>query len=99
VAVHDSLTAMKAFLVLCELATLAALAALLRRRGLPRERLLVMAWSPLALVEIAGSGHNEAFALPWLVLALLALERDRPLLSALAGGAGFMAKYLPGLAA
>ena len=43
-------------------ATLGLLALLLRRRGLPRERLLVLAWSPLALVEIAGSGHNEAFA-------------------------------------
>jgi len=99
VAVHDSITAMKAFLVLCELATWAALAALLRRRGQPLERLLVLAWSPLALVEIAGSGHNEALGMLWLVLGLLALAADRPLLSALASGAGFMTKYLPGLVA
>jgi hypothetical protein len=99
VSVHDSVTAMKAFLVLCEIATWAALAALLRRRRQPLERLLVLAWSPLALVEIAGSGHNEAFGMLWLVLALLALEADRPLLSALAAGAGFMSKFLPGLVA
>ena len=72
---------------------------MLRRRGLPLERLLVLAWSPLALVEIAGSGHNEAFGMLWLVLALLALDADRPLLSALAAAAGFMTKYLPGLVA
>ena len=78
VAVHDSFTAMKAFLVACELATLGgARASLLRRRRLPLERLLVLAWSPLALVEIAGSGHNEAFGMLWLVLALLALD-SRP---------------------
>jgi hypothetical protein len=99
VAVHDSITAMKAFLVLCELATWAALAALLRRRGQPLERLLVLAWSPLALVEIAGSGHNEAFGMLWMALALLALAAERPLPSALAAAAGFMTKFLPGLVA
>jgi len=99
VAVHDSFTAMKAFLVACELATLGALALVLRRRRLPLERLLVLAWSPLALVEVAGSGHNEAFGMLWMVLALLALDADRPLLSALAASAGFLTKYLPGLVA
>jgi hypothetical protein len=99
VALHDSVTAMKAFLVACELATLAALALLLKRRRRPLERLLVLAWSPLALLEIAGSGHNDAFGMLWMVLALLALEADRPLLSALAAGAGFMSKLLPGLVA
>jgi len=99
VAAHDSFAAMKAFLVACELATLGVLALVLRRRRLPLERLLVLAWSPLALVEIAGSGHNEAFGMLWMVLAILALDVDRPLLSALAASAGFMAKYLPGLVA
>ena len=98
-ALHDSVTAMKAFLVLCEIATLGLLAGVLRRRRLPAERLLIMAWSPLALVEIAGAGHNDAFAMMWLVAALLALELDRPLLSALAVGAGSMAKLLPGFVA
>jgi alpha-1,6-mannosyltransferase len=99
VGLHDSLTAMKAFLAGCELATLAVVARLLRRRRLPRERLLVLAWSPLALVEIAGSGHNEAFAMLWLTLALLAIDAERPLLSALAAAGGFMSKYLPALVA
>ena len=99
VRVHDSFTAMKAFLVLCEMLTLGLLARLLRHRRLPLERLLILAWSPLALVEIAGSGHNEAFGMLWLTLALLALDLDRPLVSALAAGAGFLTKYLPGLVA
>ena len=98
-AIHDSVTVMKAFLVLCEMVTLGFLAWLLRRRRLPAERLLIMAWSPLALVEIAGAGHNDAFAVMWLVAGLLALDLDRPLLSALAVGAGSMAKLLPGFVA
>jgi hypothetical protein len=99
VAASDSFTAMKAFLVACEAATLGALALALARRRLPPQRLLVLAWSPLALVEIAGSGHNEAFGMLFMVLALLALDADRPLLSALAASAGLMSKYLPGLVA
>jgi hypothetical protein len=35
----------------------------------------------------------------WVALALLALDADRPLLSALAAACGFMTKYLPGLLA
>jgi hypothetical protein len=99
VAVHDSVTAMKAFVVAGELLTWAVLAAVLRRRGLPRWRLLVLAWSPLALVEIAGSGHNEGLGILSLALAILALDLDRPLLSALAVSAGFLTKLLPGLVA
>jgi hypothetical protein len=96
---HDSVTAMKLFLVACEVAALLGLARVLRLRGLPPGRLLVWAWSPLALVEIAGSGHNEAFGLLLVVLALLALESGRPFAAALASALGFQAKLLPGLVA
>ena len=97
--VHDSVTAMKLFLVACEIAALFVLARVLRQRGLPGERLLVWAWNPLALVEIAGSGHNEAFGLLFVALALLALDSGRPLTAALASALGFQAKFLPGLLA
>ena len=99
VRVHDSVGAMKVFLVACEAAALLALARLLRLRGQPPQRILFWAWSPLALVEIAGSGHNEALGLLFVVLALLALESGRPLLAALASALGFQAKFLPGLLA
>ena len=99
VALHDSLAAMKLFVVLCELALWAVLLRLLARRGLPRERILIAAWSPLALVEFAGSGHNDVFAMLWAALALLALDSGRPLLSACAAALGAQAKLLPGLLA
>jgi hypothetical protein len=97
--VHDSIAAMKLFLVACEVLALLALWRLLERRGQPPERLLIWAWSPFALVEIAGGGHNEAFGLVFVVLALLALESGQPLLAALMGALGFQAKFLPGLVA
>jgi hypothetical protein len=99
VAAHDSVTMMKAFLVACELGALGLLAWVVKRRGLPPSRILVMAWSPLALVEIAGSGHNDAFGMLWLVAALAALESGRPALAAVASAVAFDAKILPGFVA
>jgi hypothetical protein len=99
VAVHDSVSAMKAFAAACEALTALALAFSLRRRGLPASRLLVLAWSPLALVEIAGSGHNDALGMLFAALGLLALDAGRPALSAAAMALGFQAKLLPGLVA
>jgi hypothetical protein len=99
VAIHDSAAAVKLFLVACEGATLWVLAALLRRRGLPAWRLLVLAWSPLSLVEVAGSGHNDALGALFVAMALAALEARRPLPAGLACALGFQAKLLPGLLA
>lgn len=99
VAVSPSVVAMKAFLVACEALGWLLLARLIARRGLPRERLLVAAWSPLALVEIAGSGHNEPLGLLLLLAGLLAVDAERPARAALLVTAAFMAKLVPGLLA
>jgi hypothetical protein len=98
-AVHDSVTAFKVLLVGCEALGWLALLALLRARGLPEWRVLIAAWSPLALVEIAGSAHLEPAATLFLPLALLALARGRAGGAALALGAGALVKLLPGLVA
>jgi alpha-1,6-mannosyltransferase len=97
VSCSDSVFAMKAFLLGCELLTWALLALLLRKEGLPPGRLLVLAWSPLALTEIAGSGHNEALGMLLLVLSLLLLHGGWPLVSAVAAALAFQAKLLPGI--
>jgi alpha-1,6-mannosyltransferase len=99
VGLRDSVAAMKAFVVACELGLLALLAGMLRRRGLPRERLLILAGSPLALVEVAGSGHNDAVGALLLTAALAALERGDALGSALAAALGAQTKLLPALVA
>ena len=56
----DSLLAMRVALVLCELLTVAVLLDLLRRLGQSQLRVLAYAWHPLAVWEIAGSGHIDA---------------------------------------
>jgi alpha-1,6-mannosyltransferase len=99
VGLHGSVVAMKAFVVACELALLAVLAGMLRRRGLPPERLLILAWSPLALVEVAGSGHNDAVGVLLLTVSLAALDRGDGLGSAVAAALGAQTKLVPALVA
>lgn len=69
---------------LFELATIVLLLLWLRAARLPLQRMLLYLFSPLVLVEFFLSAHVDMLAMPFLVAALLALERDRP---ALAGAA------------
>ncbi len=89
-----SVTAFKLWVVLHDLALVALLMAILRSRGRSPAWALTYAWNPLAVVEYAGSGHNDPTAMVWLALALLAAER-RPVLSALALAAGVLVKLAP----
>jgi len=91
-AVSSSLFWMKAFFTLFDLALIFALARLLTALGLPPLRALVYAWSPLPLVEIAGSGHNDVAAVFFLVTALWAFERRRELGSIALATASGLAK-------
>jgi hypothetical protein len=50
---------------------------LLGAHGLPRERLLIYAWSPLAIIEFWATGHNDSVVVLFLALALLAAWKER----------------------
>lgn len=72
-----------------------ALAYLLRALSLPRDRVILYAWNPLAILETAGSGHVEPAGVALVVLAAAWTVADRPFLSA-AGLAGSVhIKLLP----
>jgi len=94
VRIHDDARTLKLLFVLCDLATLACVLVLLKRRGLPRERALVYAWSPLVMVETAHSGHLDALGILGLVLALLALSEAKRVRAGVALGASVLSKYL-----
>lgn len=81
----------------------AALLAWLKARGLPPARLLLFAWSPLAIYSTALEGHHDVVAVTALVAGLLALECRRPTIAALLVGValltkGFAFAALPALA-
>jgi alpha-1,6-mannosyltransferase len=75
--VSQSVTWMKAAMVGCEAVTLIALILLLVSFGWPGQRVLVFAWHPLLVWEIAGSGHVDALMIALLALALLAWRKEK----------------------
>ena len=62
---------------LFDLGTIGALSLLLKAKGIPPERILIYAWSPLPLIEFWGTGHNDSIAIFFVLLALLIQSRDR----------------------
>lgn len=63
----------------------------------PRHRLtgtLLYAWNPLALLEFAGSGHNDALMLLFFLLGVLLLVQGREVLALLAFAASIDTKYV-----
>lgn len=92
--VSATVAAMKLWVIAHDLATVALLLAWLRRRGAPAILAIAYAWNPLVVIEFAGSGHNDATALPWMVLAFLWAER-RPIGSALALAVAVLVKLAP----
>lgn len=54
-------------------------------------------WSPLALWELIGIGHNDGLLILSLLLALWAVQRDRHWLAVLALVAGALLKFLPAI--
>jgi uncharacterized membrane protein len=69
--------------------------ALLKARGRPPDRILLYAWNPLAVVEVAGSGHNDVLAVALLVAATLAVARGRRLAGAAVLALSALAKIFP----
>ena len=64
---------MKTTLVLCEGVTMWCLLWLLRALGRPREQVILYAWAPILIWEIAGSGHLDSLAMALIGLALILL--------------------------
>ena len=60
VSIADSSRLMKAALVVCDLLTMVVLLAWLRDTGRSPWLVLVYAWNPLVILEIAHSGHIDA---------------------------------------
>jgi hypothetical protein len=73
--VSQSVIAMKVAMVGFEIAAVLLLLQMLRRAGLPLERVLVYALHPLPAWEFAGSGHVDAAMIALTVLALFLHQR------------------------
>jgi len=90
---HDGLLGQKLVFLLAELVAMACLLGVLRQRALSPLWVAAYAWHPLAILEIAGSGHNDALGIACLWLGLLAWSLRRPTLAVISWGLTFLAKY------
>jgi alpha-1,6-mannosyltransferase len=86
---------MKTVMIAFEGLAVWAILQMLAARGLPSTRVLLYAWHPLPLWEFAGSGHVDAVAIAFLLLAFVAADRRSPILSGIALAAGVLVKYFP----
>jgi len=71
---------------------------LLRQRGLPARRVLIYAWCPLAVIEVAGSGHMDPAVIVLYLLAFYLLgsrSARKHLWGALALMAAVFTKFFP----
>jgi alpha-1,6-mannosyltransferase len=93
--ISESVIWMKAAMVGFEAIAVWLLIKLLLASGLPPERVLIYAWSPLAVWEIAGSGHIDAVAVALLALALWARKRELPVLVGIALAGATLIKLYP----
>jgi alpha-1,6-mannosyltransferase len=93
--ISPTVTFMKTAMVLFEGVTMYALIQLLRYLGKRREQILLYAWCPLLIWEIAGSGHLDSAAMAFIVLALLARYRKLPILTGLFLAIAILLKFYP----
>ena len=84
-------------MVLFEALGIWAIVQLLASFGLPRQRILIYAWHPLAVWEFAGSGHLDAMIIGFLALALLARHRNGEIATGLALACATLVKFFPGV--
>ena len=77
----ESIIIMKSALVACEAAAITITFLLLQRLDLPPTRIVAFAWHPLAVWEIAGSGHIDALMVALLMLALITYAKGKTLLA------------------
>lgn len=87
--------AFKLALLLCDWGLCLLLAHTLVRRGQDPRRVVLYAWNPLPLVEVAGSGHIDALGVLILFAALYALHSQRWAAAVCALAGAFLVKLVP----
>jgi alpha-1,6-mannosyltransferase len=86
---------MKLCLVAIEAVGIWALILVFQTAGARREQILLYAWHPLPVWEIAGSGHIDAAIVAFVALALLAASRGRRAWSGAALAGATLVKFFP----
>jgi hypothetical protein len=95
----DGMVPWKLSMLTLEAAAVALLLVLLSRARVSGGRVVLYAWHPIAIVEIAGSGHPDPIMLVPLLATLLLWDAHRRVAAGVALGVAALAKFVPLLAA
>ncbi len=93
--IYYNLYFLKAVLILLDMGVLFFLRAMLAARGIGCHLLLIWAWHPLVIVEIAGSGHQDIIGIFFLVGCLYFMQEKHRVKSALMLIGSFLSKLFP----
>jgi alpha-1,6-mannosyltransferase len=91
----ETALAVKLLFVTIEAVGIGPLIFILRAAGRPPEHILLYAWHPLPVWEIAGSGHVDAAIVTFATLALAAAVSGRRVWSAVPLAAATLVKFFP----
>lgn len=91
----NSIAGLKAIMMLFDMGSILLILRLLRKTEIRSDRVLLYAWAPLVIFELAGSGHLEALMLPFVLCALLATLEEKPGLAGTALGVATLIKLYP----
>ncbi len=94
-AIHESIFALKAAFVLCNLVIVLVVLDVLRRSGQAAHWVLAYAWNPLLATEVAGSGHVDIVGALLLLVSVAALWRKWRAVAAVAFALAVAVKFLP----
>jgi len=83
----------KAVCLALEFALIGVLVIGLPRMGVSPLMSVVYAWHPLAVIEVAGSGHNDSLGIVALMVALLLWAQRRPVWSGVLAAVSFLSKF------
>lgn len=94
-SILGSVIVMRIFILLAEIGSVFLMIKLLNKFNLPGRNVLIYSLNPLAIMELTGNLHFEAFVILFLLLVAFFLSRKVLLASAVSMGVAICAKLVP----
>ena len=91
--IMDSVYFMKIPFILFDCLSILLILRMLSRSGLSRNNVIVYAWNPLVLMEVAGSGHSDSLGVLILLATIYSVQLSKSWVASIGFAFAFLAKY------